>query len=170
MERATGIVRRLDDLGRIVIPKEIRRKLKFRENDPLEFFFTENQAGLVIRKYHPISSYDFKRYASILRAAAKKSDVAIKFYFADRDGINILPNEKLSEDMKSFAMEAAESRARVFRSVGPETRATAFRLEIDDELVAAMLIIESANDEKSVAAVDVMGAMVVSMFENENAI
>lgn len=48
--KATGIVRRIDDLGRVVIPKEIRRNLKIKEGDPLEIFLTEN-GGVVFQKY-----------------------------------------------------------------------------------------------------------------------
>lgn len=51
--RATGIVRRIDDLGRIVIPKEIRRTLRIRETDPLEIF-TDKDGGIVLKKYSPI--------------------------------------------------------------------------------------------------------------------
>jgi AbrB family transcriptional regulator (stage V sporulation protein T) len=47
--RATGIVRRVDDLGRVVIPKEIRRQMKIREGEPLEFF-TEN-GYICLKKY-----------------------------------------------------------------------------------------------------------------------
>ena len=49
--RATGIVRRIDDLGRVVIPREIRRNLGIREGDPLEIFTDKDQ--LVLAKYHP---------------------------------------------------------------------------------------------------------------------
>ncbi len=48
--KATGIVRRIDELGRVVIPKEIRRTLRFREGDPLEIF-TDKDGGVVLRKY-----------------------------------------------------------------------------------------------------------------------
>ena len=51
--KATGIVRRVDDLGRIVIPKEIRRTLKIREGDPLEIY-TEKDGGVIFRKYSPM--------------------------------------------------------------------------------------------------------------------
>lgn len=51
--KATGIVRRIDDLGRVVIPKEIRRTLKIREGDPLEIF-TDREGGIVFRKYSPV--------------------------------------------------------------------------------------------------------------------
>lgn len=48
--KATGIVRRIDDLGRVVIPKEIRRTMRIREGDPLEIF-TNNDGGVVFKKY-----------------------------------------------------------------------------------------------------------------------
>lgn len=50
MERKTGIVRRIDDLGRVVIPKEIRRKLNIQEGDPLEITCTDD-GGVFFRKY-----------------------------------------------------------------------------------------------------------------------
>lgn len=51
--KATGVVRRIDDLGRVVIPKEIRKTLRIKEGDPLEIF-TEKDGGIILRKYSPI--------------------------------------------------------------------------------------------------------------------
>lgn len=52
--KATGVVRRIDDLGRVVIPKEIRRTMRIREGDSLEIFV--NQSGeVVLKKYSPIA-------------------------------------------------------------------------------------------------------------------
>ena len=51
--KATGVVRRIDDLGRIVIPKEIRRVLHIKEGDPLEIF-TDREGGVILKKYSPI--------------------------------------------------------------------------------------------------------------------
>ena len=51
--KATGIVRRIDDLGRIVIPKEIRRTLRLRDGDPLEIY-TDRQGEVILKKYSPI--------------------------------------------------------------------------------------------------------------------
>lgn len=51
--KATGIVRRIDDLGRIVIPKEIRRTMRIREGDPLEIY-TESDGTVIFKKYSPI--------------------------------------------------------------------------------------------------------------------
>lgn len=48
--KATGIVRRIDDLGRVVIPKEIRRTMRIREGDPLEIF-TDKEGGVIFKKY-----------------------------------------------------------------------------------------------------------------------
>ena len=54
--KATGIVRKIDDLGRIVIPKEIRKTMKVKEGMPLEIF-TDEQGGIVLRKYLPFSEF-----------------------------------------------------------------------------------------------------------------
>ena len=51
--KATGVVRRIDDLGRIVIPKEIRRTLHIKEGDPLEIF-TDKEGEIILKKYSPI--------------------------------------------------------------------------------------------------------------------
>ena len=51
--KATGIVRRIDDLGRVVIPKEIRKTLKIKEGTPLEIF-TDREGQIILKKYSPI--------------------------------------------------------------------------------------------------------------------
>lgn len=51
--KATGIVRRIDELGRIVIPKEIRRTLRIRESDPMEIY-TSGDGSIVLQKYSPV--------------------------------------------------------------------------------------------------------------------
>ncbi|GBF78327.1 stage V sporulation protein T [Paenibacillus sp. 598K] len=65
--KATGIVRRIDDLGRVVIPKEIRRTLRIREGDPLEIF-VDRDGEVILKKYSPIGELgDFaKEYADSL--------------------------------------------------------------------------------------------------------
>lgn len=75
--KATGIVRRIDDLGRVVIPKEIRRTLRIREGDPLEIF-TDREGEIILKKYSPIgeltefageyveSMYDTTRHIAII--------------------------------------------------------------------------------------------------------
>lgn len=65
--KATGIVRRIDDLGRVVIPKEIRKTLRIREGDPLEIF-TDKDGEIILKKYSPIGELgDFaEKYAESL--------------------------------------------------------------------------------------------------------
>lgn len=81
--KATGIVRRIDDLGRVVIPKEIRRTLKIREGDPLEIF-VDRDGEVILKKYSPIGELgDFaQEYADSLHEAM--GHVAC---IADRDTI-----------------------------------------------------------------------------------
>lgn len=69
--KATGIVRRIDDLGRVVIPKEIRRTLRIREGDPLEIF-TDAQGGVIFRKYSPVGELSAfaSEYADVLHHTA----------------------------------------------------------------------------------------------------
>ncbi len=61
--KATGIVRRIDDLGRIVIPKEIRRTMRIREGDPMEIF-TSREGEILLKKYSPVG--ELSEFASSL--------------------------------------------------------------------------------------------------------
>lgn len=81
--KATGIVRRIDDLGRVVIPKEIRRTLRIREGDPLEIF-VDREGEVILKKYSPIGELgDFaQEYADSLQEAI--GHIAL---IADRDVI-----------------------------------------------------------------------------------
>ncbi len=81
--KATGIVRRIDDLGRVVIPKEIRRTLRIREGDPLEIF-VDREGEVILKKYSPIGELgDFaKEYADSLAEATGHISC-----IADRDNI-----------------------------------------------------------------------------------
>lgn len=65
--KATGIVRRIDDLGRVVVPKEIRRTLHIREGDPLEIF-TDREGEIILKKYSLIGELGgfAKQYAEAL--------------------------------------------------------------------------------------------------------
>lgn len=65
--KATGIVRRIDDLGRVVIPKEIRRTLRIKEGTPLEIF-TDREGEIILKKYSPIGELSIfaREYAEAL--------------------------------------------------------------------------------------------------------
>ena len=72
--KATGIVRRIDDLGRVVIPKEIRRTLRIKEGDPLEIF-TDREGEIILKKYSPIGELSAfaREYAEALAATSGHS-------------------------------------------------------------------------------------------------
>ena len=114
--KATGIVRRVDDLGRIVIPKEIRRTLRIREGDPLEIY-TEKDGGVIFRKYSPMG--DLQDLAAQMCDAIGANTGRIAAV-SDRDGIIALagapkrelmdkPNSeelgKLMEQRKNYRYE-----------------------------------------------------------------
>lgn len=81
--KATGIVRRIDDLGRVVIPKEIRRTMRIREGDPLEIF-TDREGEVIFKKYSPIGELSAfaAQYAETLH---KTCDLAV--LICDRDSV-----------------------------------------------------------------------------------
>ncbi|MCD7755303.1 MAG: AbrB/MazE/SpoVT family DNA-binding domain-containing protein [Firmicutes bacterium] len=102
--KATGIVRRVDDLGRIVIPKEIRRTLRIREGDPLEIY-TEKDGGVIFRKYSPMGDLqDFA--AQMCEAIGANTGRAVAV--SDRDAIIALsgaPRRELMDKPNSQALD-----------------------------------------------------------------
>ena len=81
--KATGIVRRIDDLGRVVIPKEIRRTMRTREGDPLEIF-TEKDGELIFKKYSPIG--ELSEFAASICDSLRKATDGIAA-ICDRDAV-----------------------------------------------------------------------------------
>ncbi|MBR7186550.1 MAG: AbrB/MazE/SpoVT family DNA-binding domain-containing protein [Clostridia bacterium] len=117
--KATGIVRRIDELGRVVIPKEIRRTLRIREGDPLELFTDRDE--LMLKKYSPIASVE--RFAegtakslneqSGYLAAISDNDVILAAYGTGKKGlVGKTVSEKLTEILtsrRSYLASKAES-------------------------------------------------------------
>lgn len=81
--KATGIVRRIDDLGRIVVPKEIRRTLRIREGDPLEIY-TNREGEIVLKKYSPVG--ELGEFASSYAQALAQTASAL-VCITDRDDV-----------------------------------------------------------------------------------
>jgi AbrB family transcriptional regulator (stage V sporulation protein T) len=122
--KATGIVRRIDDLGRVVIPKEIRRTLRIREGDPLEIF-VDREGEVILKKYSPIGELgDFaKEYADSLYETTGHISM-----IADRDVI--------------IAVAGANKREFLSKPVGK-----AIEKAIDERNTLVMNDLESPEDE-----------------------
>ena len=109
--KATGIVRRIDDLGRVVIPKEIRRTMRIREGDPLEIF-TDKDGGVIFKKYSPIG--ELSEFAAHISESLHKSTDSIAAV-CDRDTVIAIAGgarKELADSRVSGELERVmESRA-----------------------------------------------------------
>lgn len=120
--KATGIVRRIDDLGRVVIPKEIRRTLRIKEGDPLEIF-TDREGEIILKKYSPIgeltefadsyveSLYETTRFTAII--TDRDTVIAVagpnkKDYFEQKVSPDL---EKIVETRELFVYEGGSNNA-----------------------------------------------------------
>lgn len=103
--KATGIVRRIDDLGRVVIPKEIRRTLRIREGDPLEIF-VDRDGEVILKKYSPIGELgEFaQEYADALYESLNHMTL-----ITDRDHIISVSGTSKKEYMEKMVGHIVES-------------------------------------------------------------
>ena len=111
--KATGIVRRIDDLGRVVIPKEIRRTMRIREGDPLEIY-TSPGGEVIFKKYSPIG--EMSSFASQYVEAMVQA-VSLPIIICDRDhcvaAAGISKKEVLERRVTSTLEEIMEQRRSV---------------------------------------------------------
>ncbi len=149
--KATGIVRRIDDLGRVVIPKEIRRTLRIREGDPLEIF-TDSEGGVIFKKYSPVGEMSpmAAQYTDVLAKTA-----GLPCLVCDRDHIiaaaGVSRKEYLERRISSALEEMIENRRSYFAKQGEG--AAVLPVEGLDRTAAAVMPI--------VAGGDVFGAVVL---------
>ncbi len=144
--KATGIVRRIDDLGRVVIPKEIRRTLRIREGDPLEIF-TDRKGEVILKKYSPIGELgDFaNEYVESLHqslghiacVADKDSIVAVaggpKKEFLDK---SISSDLERTMDMKKTIVANRSEEGRIYSIVANEDDNTKYSSQVIAPIVA----------------------------------
>ena len=146
--KATGIVRRIDDLGRIVIPKEIRRVLRIREGDPLEIF-TEKDGEVIFKKYSPMG--ELGSFAAQICESLHKTTGAVSAV-CDRDTVIAVSGgsrRELMEKRISPALEQIMENRSVYRTEGTEHVAVTEEAEGPQVSIAAPII----------AAGDVMGCV-----------
>lgn len=86
--RATGIVRRMDDVGRVVIPKEIRRQLRIKEGDPLEIFLEDNK--VCFEKYSPIDAENWEAAFRIAKVMLPNNKFALLNRYGEIEQANVI--------------------------------------------------------------------------------
>lgn len=158
--RATGIVRRIDDLGRVVIPKEIRRTLKIRESDPLEIY-TDREGEIILKKYSPIGEMSTfaKQYADSLSQVSGR--IAL---ITDRDRFVAAAGGMKSTIGKNISHELEEKMERrdsvlaskgdykfipVMESMGEDIHHEAICPIISEgDVIGSVILLESDNKRK----------------------
>ena len=155
--KATGIVRRVDDLGRIVIPKEIRRTLKIREGDPLEIY-TEKDGGVIFRKYSPMG--DLQDFASQICesigantgyvAAVSDRDSIIALSGAPKRELMDKPNsqelERLMEQRKNYRYSEGEAQLRATEGSDKYHLGVAAPILSQGDLMGCVMLLLGEND------------------------
>ena len=156
--KATGIVRRIDDLGRVVIPKEIRRTLRIREGDPLEIY-TQKDGEVIFKKYSPMG--ELQEFAAQVCDAIGKNTGRIAAV-ADRDGIiavagapkrellekrNSPELEQLMEQRKSYRYHSGESRLSPAETVERYHLGVAAPILAEGDLLGSVMLLLNENAE-----------------------
>lgn len=98
--KATGIIRRMDDLGRVVIPKEIRRQMKIKEGDPLEIFLEGKM--ICFQPYNPIDTEQWEVALRIAKTMLNHTKFALLNSYGEVMGANV---EKVIINNEQFSIE-----------------------------------------------------------------
>ena len=155
--KATGIVRRVDDLGRIVIPKEIRRTLKIREGDPLEIY-TEKDGGVIFRMYSPMG--ELQDFASQICesigantgriAAVSDRDSIIALSGAPRRELMDKPNsrelDRIMEGRKSYRYQTGQTKLRATESSDRYHLGVAAPILSQGDLMGCVMLLMNEDD------------------------
>lgn len=137
--KATGIVRRIDDLGRVVIPKEIRRTLKIREGDPLEIFI-QKDGEIIFKKYSPIGEMGnfVKEYAESLAQTSGHTACIV-----DKDQVIAISGgskkEFLKREISNELEKVIDERATVSASRADANYVTLLQNGNDDKYTAQLI-------------------------------
>ncbi len=171
--KATGIVRRIDDLGRVVIPKEIRRTMRIREGDPLEIF-TASDGEVIFKKYSPIGevSNTAKQYAEVLN---RSTDLPVLIF--DRDHViscagipkkevldrRVSPElEEIMENRSSFSEK--DSSHKLIPAEGIDRNAAVAYPIIGSGDVLGAVVLLSSEDNRTITETDTKLIQVAASF------
>ena len=158
--KATGIVRRIDDLGRVVIPKEIRRTMRIREGDPLEIY-TSNDGEVIFKKYSAISEMS-ENAAQVAEIMHKLAGCPVVIF--DRDHVVAVAGVQKKEFNERRVSPALEETMETRKTYYAENDGTKFLpVEgIDRYAIASMPIISNGDVSGAVAFLESEGETSVS--------
>ena len=173
--KATGIVRRIDDLGRVVIPKEIRRTMRIREGDPLEIY-TDREGEVIFKKYSPIGELTgfAAQYAETLHKTCSMAVV-----ICDRDAViaqsgvsrKEYADKPLSEELERiierralYMWQEGSEKIPVIRDGGAHFVSCAMPIISEGDIVGCVASVSEMESDKPHAAVggDVEGKLIMT--------
>ena len=171
--KATGIVRRIDDLGRVVIPKEIRRTMRIREGDPLEIY-TDREGGVIFKKYSPIG--ELSEFASKYAESLYKTS-GMPVCITDKDSIiatagaprKELVEKPLSSDMEKIMQEKTSFICTDGKRLKLTDQSDKYTLGVVSPIIAegdaiGNVVIMKESDDARITDVEVKLAGAASMF------
>ena len=173
--KETGVVRRIDELGRIVIPKEIRKNLKIREGDPVEIFVSQGE-NIVLKKYSLLNGYE-NEFEKIALVIASKLNTTV--LITDNDKViasaGPLKDEYMGKDLshrvRSVLQERRPSQTSVTNITSKEMyqgNAYILPLIVEGDLFGGVIILLNDIDfnESYKVVMEVMGNYIVKRLES----
>ena len=151
--KATGVVRRIDDLGRVVIPKEIRRTLRIKEGDPLEIF-TDKEGEVILKKYSPIG--ELSEFAAEYAETLTKTTGHIA-YITDKDTViavsGVSKKEWLEQGISQELEEILDNKVKYVSKENNDMAVPITQNEKNDKIYKAQVIYPIISDGDAIGSV-----------------
>ena len=169
--KATGIVRRIDDLGRVVIPKEIRRTMRIREGDPLEIY-TDREGEVIFKKYSPIG--ELAAFAAEYAETLYKT-CSLSVIICDRDAVIATAGvsrkeysdktlsealEKIIESRTLYLHREGTDAVPVIADGGSHTVHCAMPILAEGDIVGCMVSVTGSERDKTAVSPDVESKLI----------
>lgn len=173
--KETGVVRRIDELGRIVIPKEIRKNLRIREGDPVEIFVSQGES-IILKKYSQLNGFE-SEFAKIASVIASKLNATT--LITDNDKViasagplkDVYLNKDLSHRVRTILQERRATQASLANIISKEMyQGSVYILPIivEGDLFGGVIILLNDTDfnDSYKVVMEVMGNYIVKRLES----